>query len=56
VLGRLFLGICSQLALRRICLADLVIFSGLAWHTDDGTLCSKFEEFGQVQEAVSTAR
>lgn len=26
--------------------------SGLAWHTDDQTLRSKFEEFGQVQEAV----
>lgn len=27
--------------------------SGLAWHTDDTTLRSKFEEFGQVEEAVS---
>jgi len=27
--------------------------SGLAWHTDDGTLRQKFEEFGQVEEAVS---
>lgn len=27
--------------------------SGLAWHTDDNTLRSKFEEFGQVEEAVS---
>ncbi|KAF2723295.1 RNA-binding domain-containing protein, partial [Polychaeton citri CBS 116435] len=26
--------------------------SGLAWHTDDQTLRSKFEEFGQVQEAI----
>jgi hypothetical protein len=26
--------------------------SGLAWHTNDETLRSKFEEFGQVQEAV----
>lgn len=26
--------------------------SGLAWHTDDQTLRNKFEEFGQVQEAV----
>ncbi|KAF2426452.1 hypothetical protein EJ08DRAFT_551311, partial [Tothia fuscella] len=25
---------------------------GLAWHTDDTTLRSKFEEFGQVEEAV----
>jgi len=27
--------------------------SGLAWHTDDVTLRSKFEEFGVVEEAVS---
>jgi len=25
---------------------------GLAWHTDDVTLRTKFEEFGQVEEAV----
>ncbi|UPX11302.1 uncharacterized protein EKO05_0001913 [Ascochyta rabiei] len=25
---------------------------GLAWHTDDATLRQKFEEFGQVEEAV----
>jgi hypothetical protein len=25
---------------------------GLAWHTDDTTLRAKFEEFGQVEEAV----
>ncbi|KAK6358519.1 hypothetical protein TWF730_007849 [Orbilia blumenaviensis] len=25
---------------------------GLAWHTDDQTLRTKFEEFGQVEEAV----
>ena len=30
--------------------------SGLAWHTDDQTLRSKFEEFGQVDEAVSMAK
>ena len=29
--------------------------SGLAWHTDDTTLRTKFEEFGQVEEAVSSA-
>lgn len=27
--------------------------SGLAWHTDDTTLRTKFEEFGSVEEAVS---
>jgi len=26
--------------------------SGLAWHTDDAALRAKFEEFGQVDEAV----
>ncbi|KAF2164211.1 hypothetical protein M409DRAFT_37120, partial [Zasmidium cellare ATCC 36951] len=26
--------------------------SGLAWHTDDQTLRSKFEEFGAVDEAI----
>ena len=26
--------------------------SGLAWHTDDNALRIKFEEFGQVEEAV----
>ncbi|KAF2742591.1 RNA-binding domain-containing protein, partial [Sporormia fimetaria CBS 119925] len=25
---------------------------GLAWHTEDSTLRQKFEEFGQVEEAV----
>lgn len=25
---------------------------GLAWHTDDQTLRTKFEEYGQVDEAV----
>lgn len=29
-----------------------LFIGGLAWHTDDGTLRSKFEEFGQVEEAV----
>lgn len=29
-----------------------LFIGGLAWHTDDTTLRSKFEEFGQVEEAV----
>jgi len=29
-----------------------VFIGGLAWHTDDVTLRSKFEEFGNVEEAV----
>ncbi|KAI5847180.1 hypothetical protein DFP73DRAFT_475477 [Morchella snyderi] len=29
-----------------------LITRGLAWHTDDGTLRAKFEEFGTVEEAV----
>lgn len=28
------------------------IISGLAWHTEEGTLRQKFEEFGAVEEAV----
>lgn len=35
--------------------APLTLCRGLAWHTDDGTLRQKFEEFGQVEEAVSNA-
>jgi RNA recognition motif-containing protein len=31
----------------------MTVCSGLAWHTDDATLRQKFEEFGQVEEAVS---
>jgi len=29
-----------------------LFIGGLAWHTDDATLRSKFEEFGTVEEAV----
>ncbi|PNS18018.1 hypothetical protein CAC42_3977 [Sphaceloma murrayae] len=29
-----------------------LFIGGLAWHTDDTTLRAKFEEFGQVDEAV----
>jgi RNA recognition motif-containing protein len=29
-----------------------LFIGGLAWHTDDGTLRQKFEEFGTVEEAV----
>lgn len=29
-----------------------LFIGGLAWHTDDQTLRQKFEEFGQVEEAV----
>lgn len=32
------------------------INSGLAWHTDDVALRSKFEEFGAVEEAVRLSR
>jgi len=34
--------------------AHLTASSGLAWHTDDTALRQKFEEFGQVEEAVSS--
>ncbi|KAI9695633.1 MAG: hypothetical protein M1820_008480 [Bogoriella megaspora] len=29
-----------------------LFIGGLAWHTDDVTLRTKFEEFGQVEEAI----
>ncbi|CAK4031853.1 rna recognition domain-containing [Lecanosticta acicola] len=29
-----------------------LFIGGLAWHTDDQTLRTKFEEFGQVDEAI----
>jgi RNA recognition motif-containing protein len=29
-----------------------LFIGGLAWHTDDTALRQKFEEFGQVEEAV----
>jgi len=29
-----------------------LFIGGLAWHTDDQTLRQKFEEFGQVEEAI----
>lgn len=34
-------------------LANRASNSGLAWHTEEGTLRQKFEEFGAVEEAVS---
>ena len=34
----------------------IVANSGLAWHTEEGTLRQKFEEFGAVEEAVRLAR
>jgi len=30
-------------------------YSGLAWHTDDSALRAKFEQYGQVEEAVCLA-
>ena len=33
-------------------MADIDECSGLAWHTDDRALRERFEEFGQVEEAV----
>ncbi|KAI4192932.1 MAG: hypothetical protein LQ350_008528, partial [Teloschistes chrysophthalmus] len=29
-----------------------LFIGGLAWHTDDSALRAKFEEFGQVEEAI----
>ncbi|THW19427.1 hypothetical protein D6C77_01125 [Aureobasidium pullulans] len=33
-----------------------LFIGGLAWHTDDVALRSKFEEFGAVEEAVRLSR
>ena len=30
-----------------------ILFSGLSWHTNDDTLRQGFEQFGEIQEAVS---
>lgn len=54
-MAKLFIGYALRRQLRfievRMRATDL-LFSGLAWHTDDQTLRSKFEEFGSVEEAV----
>ena len=36
----------------RMLTGAVIIISGLAWHTDEGTLREKFEEFGPIEEAV----
>ncbi|KAI9171351.1 Glycine-rich RNA-binding protein [Paramyrothecium foliicola] len=33
-----------------------LFIGGLAWHTEEGTLRQKFEEFGPVEEAMSLTR
>ncbi|CAI4216782.1 unnamed protein product [Parascedosporium putredinis] len=35
-----------------ICIMSKLFIGGLAWHTEEGTLRQKFEEFGAVEEAV----
>jgi len=30
-----------------------MLFSGLSWHTNDDALRQGFEQFGEIQEAVS---
>ena len=53
-MAKLFVGYVVD-RLRRLPMKALIadnIFSGLAWHTDDGALRAKFEEFGPVEEAV----
>lgn len=53
-MAKLFVGYVVDRLLRlpiKALIADNVS-SGLAWHTDDGALRAKFEEFGPVEEAV----
>ena len=51
-MSKLFIG-CVPLYRRLLNYSELTCDnSGLAWHTNDDTLRQKFEEFGQVQEAV----
>lgn len=44
----------SSIPVHRYVDYPLTALSGLAWHTDDSALRAKFEEFGQVEEAVIT--
>lgn len=54
-MAKLFVGSVSLgFSCRRDCAN--CICSGLAWHTDDTTLRAKFEEYGQVEEAVRKLR
>ncbi|KAH9840498.1 glycine-rich RNA-binding protein [Teratosphaeria destructans] len=50
-MSKLFIGCAVSGALLHALVAD-GDNSGLAWHTDDQTLRTKFEEYGQVDEAV----
>jgi hypothetical protein len=49
-MSKLFIGEVRSIPTVR---ASLTLHRGLAWHTDDQALRQKFEEFGQVEEAVS---
>lgn len=55
-MSKLFIGCVVKSACKMRCTAGslLTAASGLAWHTDDQTLRTKFEEYGQVDEAVSS--
>jgi RNA recognition motif-containing protein len=54
-MAKVFIGYAFTDYLRLVILNLLnLAYSGLAWHTDDATLRSKFEEFGTVEEAVSS--
>lgn len=53
-MAKLFVGYVLDRLLRPS-MATLIVndfSSGLAWHTDDEALRTKFEEFGTVEEAV----
>lgn len=54
-MAKLFVGYVFDRLLRPSMTAFIAddFSSGLAWHTDDSALRTKFEEFGQVEEAVN---
>ena len=53
IMSKLFIGYVDHLDRQGNRVESLSYHSGLAWHTDDQALRQKFEEFGQVEEAVS---
>lgn len=52
-MSKLFIGYVGELESNPM-MKLMVQSSGLAWHTDDSALRTKFEEFGQVEEAVGS--
>lgn len=55
-MAKLFIGYVTSSSITAPASKLTSFTSGLAWHTDDQTLRSKFEEFGAVDEAVRSPR